>query len=233
MDKFKIQNEFNVRTHSQATADHQQRIHKNNLKQAAKYQKDLQAFKENDFTDTSLADLNKHLSVENRASANFLKDPDALDQTLSFMEYQISNNLLANNSESTERTSRMTADRKAPLNKSLFNLHNISGIKDQSTKRTAHVSHMRGFNDDTSNSKDLLDNKSFFDDEPSVPIAIPGYASANTQEQVVIYPSPDRPELPPASGNKELINLNIRVNQKQANQKKMKIKANHMMKIVQ
>lgn len=39
-------------------------------------EKDLQAIKNNDFTDTSLADLTQHLSFENQVNNNLLLDRD-------------------------------------------------------------------------------------------------------------------------------------------------------------
>lgn len=94
----------------------QQRIWTNKLKQEAKLKKDLQAIKNNDFTDTSLADLTRHLSLENTVNNHFVLDKDVINQKTSIMEQQITQNLILNHSESmTDVTSR--PDRK-PNNRS-------------------------------------------------------------------------------------------------------------------
>ena len=95
----------------------------------------MQAFTENDFTDTSLADLTRHLSFENKVNNNFVLDKNSLHQNESFMEYQIQQNLMAQNSESTGFSSRML-NQKA--NKSFFNNKNLSEIK-QETATWANV----------------------------------------------------------------------------------------------
>ena len=48
--------------------------------------KDLKAIKNNDFTDTSLADLTKHLSLENTVNNNFVLDKSVIEQKTSVME---------------------------------------------------------------------------------------------------------------------------------------------------
>ena len=68
--------------------------------------KDLQAIKNNDFTDTSLADLTKHLSLENTVNNNYVLDKDVIDQKTSIMEQQITQNLILNSESTTDITSR-------------------------------------------------------------------------------------------------------------------------------
>lgn len=77
-------------------------------------EKDLIAIKNNDFTDTSLADLTQHLSYENQVNNNLLIDRDKQDQKTSIMEHQITSNLLQNfNSNSTTDFPQMTPCRSS------------------------------------------------------------------------------------------------------------------------
>ena len=155
----------------------------------------MQAFTENDFTDTSLADLTKHLSFENKVNNNFVLDKNSMHQNESFMDYQIQQNLMAHGSDSTGVSSRML-NQKA--NKSFFNNKNLSEIKqetatwanelkylansDSNNMMTSNLgaSNIKGFNDinddghSTSFSKittanDKRDDKSLFDPENTMP----------------------------------------------------------------
>ena len=97
---------------NQATAQNQQRIFSNKQKLEAKIIKDLEAIKKNDFTDTSLADLTKHLSLENTVNNTFVLDKDIIDQKTSMMEQQITQNLL--NHKSADSTKTEITSRRDP-----------------------------------------------------------------------------------------------------------------------
>jgi hypothetical protein len=124
-EQFKIQNEvLTIRNHSQATAVTQQRIYSNQLKQQAKYQKDLIHFKDNNFTDNSLADITRHLSFENKINNNFVTDQSKVVQNRSFMEQQIATNLLPVSNERTNSISSRIDRNK--LGKALPNKNNVA-----------------------------------------------------------------------------------------------------------